>query len=305
VTHRWPIEVPADLRAGVAGAFGEPGRIWCDQLPRLAQDMFDRWSLTVAGPQRSGFAGVVLPVRRHDESPAMLKLSYPTGDQDLEAEVLAAWDGHGAVRLLDHDLHAQAKLLERLRDHRLFDVESAEAALAVSGALARELATASPPPGVPRLSDAAVTWVEELPRLVRETGYPAPSRVLAAAVATCRELGPDQPDNLLHGDLHGRNILASDRSAWLAVDPVGLAGEVAIECLTSIRDRWTRLRQSSSPTDQLRRQVQVFAEAAGASLDRTVAWTQTRALLAALRIRRSGQHDDDGLHQWVAETLID
>ncbi len=84
----------------------------------------------------------------------------------------------------------------------------------------------------------------------------------------------------------------------------GLVGEVAIECLTSIRDRWTRLQQSSSPTDQLRRQVQVFAEAAGASLDRTVAWTQTRALLAALRIRRSGKHDDDGLHEWVAETLV-
>ena len=157
---------------------------------------------------------------------------------------------------------------------------------------------------MPRLSDAALTWVDELPRLVREVGYPAPPPRLAAAVATCRELGPDQPDNLLHRDLHGRNILASHRSTWLAVDPVGLAGEVAVECLTSIRDRWTRLQQGSSPTAQLRRQVQVFAEAAGASLDRTLGWTQIRGLLAALRIRRSGQHDEDGLHQWVAETLV-
>ena len=200
----------------------------------------------------------------------MLKLTYPRGDEDLEAEVLAAWNGRGAVRLLDRDGQAQAKLLERLSDRRLFDVESAEDAVTVCGALARELAMATPPRGVPRLSDFAADWVEELPRLAREIGYAGPPRVVAAAVATCQDLGPDQPDSLLHGDLHGRNVLASDRATWLAIDPQGLSGEVAFECLTPIRDRWTRLHQSASPVHRLRRQVQVFAEAAGADVDRTM-----------------------------------
>ena len=218
---------------------------------------------------------------------------------------LAAWNGRGAVRLLDRDGQAQAKLLERLGDRRLFDVESAEDAVTVCGALARELAMVTPPRGVPQLSDFAADWVEELPRLAREIGYAGLPRVVAAAVATCQDLGPDQPDSLLHGDLHGRNVLAGDRATWLAIDPQGLSGEVAFECLTPIRDRWTRLHQSASPVHRLRRQVQVFAEAAGADVDRTIAWTQARASLAALRIGRSGQDDDQGLHQWVAEALLD
>ena len=284
--------------------FGEPARTWCDRLPELAQELCRRWSLTVTGSPRSGFASVVVPVDVDSQTPAMLKLSYPRSEEDLEADVLAAWNGQGAVRLLDRDGPAQAKLLERLADRRLFDVKSAEDALTVCGALARELAQASPPRGIPRLSEFAVSWVEELPRLARETGYSGPPRVIAAAVDTCQHLGSDQPDTLLHGDLHGRNILASDRAPWLAIDPQGLVGEVAFECLTPIRDRWTQLRQSASSTQQLRRQVQVFAEAAGADLDRTLAWTQARALLAALRIARSGQNDDQGLHQWVAEALV-
>jgi len=299
-----PIEVPKRLRVGMISAFGEPARTWCDQLPELVRELCRRWSLTVTGSPRSGFAGVVLPVDVYGQPPAMLKLTYPRGD-DLEAEALAAWNGSGAVQLLDRDGQAQAKLLERLSDRRLFDIESAEAAVTVCGVLARELAMATPPQAVPRLSDFAAGWVEELPRLAREIGYAGPPRVVAAAVATCRELGPDQPDSLMHGDLYGRNVLASERAPWLAVDPQGLAGEVAFECLTSIRDRWTRLHQSSAPADQLRRQVQCFAEAAGADLDRTIAWTQARALLAALRIGRTGQDDDYGLHQWVAEALLD
>jgi streptomycin 6-kinase len=304
VQHPWSIEVPGRLREGLTRAFGEPAQVWFDNLPSLAQEIFGRWSLTVVGQVRSGFAGVVVPVQCPDQSLAMLKLTYPASDQDLEADVLAAWDGHGAVRLLDRDVHAQAKLLERLHDDRLFDVESADEALAIAGALARELAIATPPPGVPRLTDIAATWVEEIPRLARETAYPGPPRVVAAAVATCRELGPDQPDDLLHGDLHGRNILAGDRAGWLAIDPLGLAGEVSLECLTAIRDRWSRLHEDPFPVGQLRRQLQIFAESAGASLDRTVAWSQARAMLTALRLR-GGQNDDDGLHLWLAEALVE
>ena len=144
-----PIEVPTRLRLGMISAFGEPARTWCDQLPELVQELCRRWSLTITGSPQSGFAGVVLPVDVHGQSPAMLKLTYPRGDEDLEAEVLAAWNGRGAVRLLDRDGQAQAKLLERLSDRRLFDVESAEDAVTVCGALARELAMATPPRGCP------------------------------------------------------------------------------------------------------------------------------------------------------------
>lgn len=45
-----------------------------------------------------------------------------------------------------------------------------------------------------------------------------------AAVATVRELGRVQPEILVHGDLHARNILRAEREPWLAGDPAYDAG---------------------------------------------------------------------------------
>ncbi|KJS51935.1 kinase, partial [Streptomyces rubellomurinus subsp. indigoferus] len=59
----------------------------------------------------------------------------------------------------------------------------------------------------------------------------------APAVATVRVLGPRQPDTLVHGDLHARNILRSDREPWLAVDPKGYVGDPAYDAGTLLKSR--------------------------------------------------------------------
>lgn len=240
-----------------------------------------------------------MPVTRTDRSRAMLKLTFPNESTDHESDVLAAWNGNGAVRLLERDDLAHARLLERLGNPSLFQHTDTDHALAVAGDLAKRLAVA-PPAGLPRITDFAESWTSDLLRLARTA---AGRRVSAAAVdmavATCRELGPDQPDTLLHGDLHGRNILSATRADWLVIDPLGMTGEVALECLTPIRDHWTRLQQGTSPAKTLLHQIHVFADAAEIIPERAVAWVQMRATRAALR----GIKDDHGLHLWVAETL--
>ena len=53
-------------------------------------------------------------------------------------------------------------------------------------------------------------------------------RALDAAVATVQELGREQPDTMVHGDLHYGNIVKAQREPWLAVDPKGATDRLAV-----------------------------------------------------------------------------
>ena len=86
----------------------------------------------------------------------MLKLTDPDDrDAEHEAAALAAWDGDGAVRLLEHDPERGAFLLERLEPGtQAWELDEDEATLAVAGVLRR--LHREPPTGHPfrHLADA-------------------------------------------------------------------------------------------------------------------------------------------------------
>src|SRR4029450_14063467 len=88
------------------------------------------------------------------------------------------------------------------------------------------------PPAEPfrRLEEAAARWAEELPErgLDRELVEPV--------VAFLRDAGPTQRESLLlHQDLHGGNVLRSERG-WLAIDAKPLVGEREVDVASLIRD---------------------------------------------------------------------
>ena len=109
-----------------------------------------------------------------------------------------------------------------------------------------------------------------------------------AAVATVRELGRVQPDTLIHGDLHARNILRADREPWLAVDPKGYAGDPAYDSGTLLKSRALTLLKADDLRKAVHRTLYLFAEAA--ELDRACArrWAQSHAVQAAFWGRRHG-----------------
>lgn len=49
----------------------------------------------------------------------------------------------------------------------------------------------------------------------------------------------DEPgDRLLHWDIHDENVLAGDRSPWLAIDPKPLAGDPGFELWPALNSRF-------------------------------------------------------------------
>jgi streptomycin 6-kinase len=295
------LTVPARFRDALIAAQGDRARRWFDDLPGLVGELLARWSCAVSGPLMCGWAGIVVPVRRADGSSAVVKVSHPGEETRFEAITLAAWAGRGAALLLARDDANVAMLLEEVGPQSLAIVEDADDAMAVVGRLARRLAVPAPPE-LPRMQPFFEQLVADLPVMSAATGHPLPARAVDAAVATCAELGPDQPETVQHGDLSESNVLRGKREDWLAIDPQGYAGEIAFECLTHLRERWIELRAMPHPERVLRRRIEIFADAAEIDVERALRWTQARAVQTLLRSGRTSP-EDGGVHEWMAITL--
>lgn len=287
------ISVPETFAQATAVREGDPGRRWLAALPGLLDALLDRWNCTPAAPPTHGQVGLVLPVRRGTADDAVLKVSFPHPGNDHEPDALAAWAGHGAVTLHQRDDAHYAMLLERAGPASLADVTDTEEAVAQAGLLARRLAVPAPP-GLPRLSERAGEWADRLRKDADRLPDPLPPYVVESALATLEELGPDQPDTFVHGDLHFANVLRATRerdtrAPWLAIDPKGYVGDPAYDSLTLLRSHAHGLLAAADPRAALLRRLAVFADAAELDRERTHRWAQTRAVMSAHWGRAHGE----------------
>jgi streptomycin 6-kinase len=282
--HGGEIAIPRSFAEWTIAQEGDAGRAWIDELPSIVESHLDRWALIADGPVLHGYVGIALPVLRADGSRAMLKVSWLNADSCWEAHALAAWEGRGAVLLLERDDPAGVMLLERLDPTRSARELDRVAVATVAGQLCRRL-EAPAPPGMPRLEDVAARWAEELPRCWERLGCPFSRHLLEAAVATCHELGPGQPDRLLHGNLRIDHILRGEREPWLVIDPNGLAGELAYEMSSLLGNLCSGLAARSNPRQAVRSRLAAFVESAGVDFERTRRWAHAHLVNEALWCR--------------------
>ena len=85
------ITVPAELAEYHESYDDEEGRAWIAGLPELAAGFLDRWELRLDGPPAHGAVALVLPVRRADDTPAVLKLQPVDEETEGEPAALRAW----------------------------------------------------------------------------------------------------------------------------------------------------------------------------------------------------------------------
>ncbi|MFD4501824.1 aminoglycoside phosphotransferase family protein [Streptomyces sp. NPDC058457] len=283
------VGIPEALVRGTIDREGDRGARWITELPSIVEDLLQRWDCVPDGEVTHGGVGVVVPVRqRPDARPCVVKVSFPHPGNVHEPDAFEAWAGRGAVRLHRRDDARFALLLERARTSTLAALESDdETVMTIAGRLNHRLAVPAPP-GLPRLRDRADEWAAELRENAAGLSHTLPPRAVDAAVATARELGRAQPDTLVHGDLHARNILRADREPWLAVDPKGYAGDPAYDGGTLLKSRALNLMQADDLPKAARRLLDVFAEAAQLDRERVRRWAQFHAVHAALWGRRHG-----------------
>jgi streptomycin 6-kinase len=252
-----------------------------DRLPALVRDVVEDWRLTLDGPARHGRAALVVPVRTPAGRPAVLKLSSPHEEAEHEHLGLRAWDGRGAVRLLRADPHRWALLLERLHgDEDLTSVGDLEACEVVAGFYARLHVPALPQ--LRRLSSYVDRWTDRLAALPPDA--PLPRRLVEQAVSLGRTLVTDRATDarMIHGDLHGANVLAADREPWLVIDPKPMAGDPHYEVAPMLWNRWEEVLRSGDVRAAVRRRFHTIVDTALLDEDRARDWVIVRELHNAL-----------------------
>lgn len=195
------------------------GRDWLDWLPRAVEECARHWRLELAEPFPYAYTSLAVPVRREDGSDAVLKVQHLDRENEHEAQALRAWEGDGAIRLLDEFPPRNALLLERCLPGTTLSEAGADVALRVLIDLLPRLWKPAPTPPFRTLSEEAAHWTESLDARPR-------TRVVEVALDALRALPATQGEQvLLHQDLHGGNVLAAQREPWLVIDPKPLVGE--------------------------------------------------------------------------------
>jgi streptomycin 6-kinase len=223
----------------------------------------DAWQLVMDGGTIVTRSSRLLPVRRVDGTPAMLKVALEA-EERLGGRMMSWWNGEGAALVLAE--HDEALLLERATGSGSLAAMARsghdEAATAIICTVAARLH--SPRPQPPLDLHPLDRWFAAL--------WPASQGggLLAEAGAAARDLLASPRDIVpLHGDIHHGNILDFGARGWLAIDPKGLVGERAFDFANLFRNPG---RDIALAPGRFERQVALVSRLAGLEPVRLLNW---------------------------------
>lgn len=219
--------LPEQFVRNTVGLCGKKGEQWLKDLPKTIGELEVKWGISVGGHFPNLSYNYVAEAAYNDKS-AVLKIGLPLDNVEIfnEAAYLRYLEGDGAVRLLRIDAQRHAILIERavpglnLKQCYAGDPKQAiETGIAMLKTIRRE-----PPPqnDFKRLED----WFARLERAERtEFSFEYADK----ALNNFRQLSAVSPETLIHADLHHENILSSERSGFLVIDPKGIVGYTAYD----------------------------------------------------------------------------
>jgi streptomycin 6-kinase len=297
------IEVPEVLVRNVTAAFGADGRRWLDALPTLLDEVARDWGLRLGPPYPLSFHWVC-PAQCDDGTPAVLKLGPPAdGHLVVEASTLAAFDGHGAVRLLAHDPERGALLLERAEPGTMAREARDIVATAALITVMSRLHAAPVPAGLPDLLERDLNSFDNFlaapdPRLSRRLVERA--RELHIGLCTSAERRV-----VLHGDLHHDNVLRARREPWLAIDPHGVVGDPGYEVGAMLYnpDPWRRDPELLALVPS---RIEQLSDGLGMPIERIRAWGFVQGILSEVWTCEGGEAPGSralDVALWLEESL--
>jgi streptomycin 6-kinase len=247
-----------------------------------------RWGLTFestpgppGGREPYPGAGEVAFVRRQGQQ-LVLKLLPAGSDEWRSGEVLAHWQGRGAVRLIEQA--PGAVLIERASPgddlSAMIDAGDDDAATAILCEVMAKLDR--PAPDIAGLRTIA-DWGRGFERnRAAATLAGMDGELIDRAERLFHQMCETQARPiLLHGDLQHFNVVRDARRGWLAIDPKGILGEPAYETGAMLRNPMTRPEFSAKPA-VIERRARLICERLGYPYQRVIGWCFAQWVLSDL-----------------------
>lgn len=271
---------------------GEQGAAWSEALPGLITDCASRFNFTPEAPFLNLSYNFVLRAKRCDGKPVVLKLSFLKDELSREVSVLRAYEGRGAIHVLDADEKWGVALLEGADPGTpLSVIEDDTLATAIFCDVFRRLhlpvPTGSQYPSIKQHFAAIERYRGRFDDL--NISAPLPESWLENAEECLAYLLATTSENfLLHGDLHHENILRQGEEQWAVIDPKGIIGDIhfdTIQYLLNYEDRGGDCEQV------LRSRIAIISDRLGLDPRRIAMWGVVRGVLEACWTIEAGGMD--------------
>lgn len=210
----------------IISTYGERGREWLLELPMLLSTISSKYGITEITPCKNlSYNYVATGIM--DQHNVIVKLGIDTKNITREAYALKAFNGFGAVELIDMDegllILDRANSGMSLKD----DVSNNKIEIACNV--------------MKRIHEAPMPKTHDFPHVKEwlncfDKKWDMPEYYLEKAIALRDKLLlSEYPIYLLHGDLHHDNILRH-KDSWIAIDPKGVVGPAIFETFAFIMD---------------------------------------------------------------------
>ena len=222
---------------------------------------------------------------------AMLKLLTHTGQRDEKNSVVALkyFDGHGSVRLLNHD--HEALLLEFVDDVDLKSLVQSgedERATNIISAVLKTLHSSNNGAIPAQLTLLELRFRSLFAAATRHEEDSISSLYTKSAMVAKSLLRSEQDVCVLHGDIHHENIIKSTKRGWLAIDPKGLVGECTYDVANVLCNPVGMVDLVANET-RLLRTAEILARNLDLDIRRLLAFTFVHAALSAIWSLEDGQ----------------
>lgn len=247
--------------------------VWLDALS-------NQWQLDLGDEHIISATGVLAFGRRGVE-PVVLKLIQAGSGEEASAEILSAYDGKGAVRLLDSD--ASSVLLERaIPGHTLVNCVTArrdQEAIDIFSSVLKQLhAVKKYPQSLKSISE----FTKDFQWYLDSDDRQIDRFYVADAGQRFVHLIRTQPrEVLLHGDLHHSNIVFDENRGWLAIDPKGLMGDPYYDVGALLRNP-LECPKVLTDSSMIAKRLEVLSKNLGFDTVRMLEWAYVQVVLAQI-----------------------
>jgi streptomycin 6-kinase len=267
---------------------GDAGKVWLEQLPQMIKRLEQRWNMKVLEHFPNLTYNFVAPAVRDNGVPVVLKLGFPE-ELELEAKTLRAYDGDGAVRLLEHDPKVEAMLLEKLEPgeplpHFMNNEENTRVTAVLLKRLWRKVNSEHF-----RTLDSWTRALHETHEKYQRDKSFKYFPLLHKAVQLYQEHRHSE-QFLLHADLHHDNILTAKREPYLSIDPKGIVGAKGFDIGTFLINPVDLLLGFSEAGKIHQERVHIFSEMLSMTREEVEAWGFIFAVLSGCW--RIGEHSE-------------
>jgi streptomycin 6-kinase len=277
--------------------FKNDGEEWLKKLPSIIQYCETKWKLKINKPFSLSINYVALATM-NDGREVVVKICIPgKGFQD-ELVVLQLFNGQGMVKLIDFEIENGILILEKLSPgNTLGDVPDDEEACRIAAKVIRKLTKVAP-------TDSTIPTIrvreENLRRMINEhpTGIgPFTYQILQKALNIFIYLNNKTSlRQLLHGDFHHYNVLASGDGEWTAIDPKGLIGEVEYDLIQYMLNKLPE----NNAFETIKKRVDIFTNELQLNEQRLLLWGYCHTVLSTSWSVDEKQNYDTSFYQGVA-----